>query len=226
MHGQTRTLAVLNEAFARQQIAFPDAKVTGAQIVAATGQGPVEDFQVLQHLRSGELEDVRPTELVDLTDPGPEQVFVIRGSLSYSFFVDALSMRWPRKAISGKHIRLLARTPEDREIVLQRVSEPDRIIEEDDLVHLNEQGVERLVTRSRTFIIIVNGRRKTVHTSELSFDQVVALAFDNPPTGENIVFTVTYTNGQPPRPEGTLIKGQSVPIKNRMIFNVTATDKS
>jgi hypothetical protein len=74
--------------------------------------------------------------------------------------------------------------------------------------------------------IIVNGREKDVTEKELSFDQLVALAFTNPPTGANIVFTITYRRGHGDKPEGTLIEGQSVKVKDGMIFNVTATDKS
>jgi hypothetical protein len=60
----------------------------------------------------------------------------------------------------------------------------------------------------------------------LSFDQIVKLAFENPPSGPNIMFTVTYRNGPPKNPEGTLLEGQSVRIKDKMVFNVTPTDKS
>ena len=42
------------------------------------------------------------------------------------------------------------------------------------------------------FSVIVNGRERTVEEEELTFDQVVALAFDDPPTGEFICFTITY----------------------------------
>jgi hypothetical protein len=72
--------------------------------------------------------------------------------------------------------------------------------------------------------IIVNGRMKKVTTDELSFEQIVGLAFDsNPPTGPNIVITVTYKiEGK----QGTLLPGGTVTIKNGTIFNVTATDKS
>jgi hypothetical protein len=80
--------------------------------------------------------------------------------------------------------------------------------------------------RHATTTIIVNGREKTVTSKELTFAQVVALAFSPPPSGENIVFTVTYRKGPHPRPEGTMTEGQSVKIKEGMIFNVTATDKS
>ncbi|MEZ5874816.1 MAG: multiubiquitin domain-containing protein [Hyphomicrobiales bacterium] len=75
-------------------------------------------------------------------------------------------------------------------------------------------------------IIIVNGREKSVPGKEISFSQLVALAFDTPPTGENIVFTITYRRGHSEKPEGSLVEGESVKIKKGMIFNVTATDKS
>lgn len=74
--------------------------------------------------------------------------------------------------------------------------------------------------------IIVNGRPHRVHGREISFERVVALAFEAPPSGSNVVFTVTYRNGPPENPAGTMVAGQTVRIKNGMIFNVTATDKS
>ena len=75
--------------------------------------------------------------------------------------------------------------------------------------------------------IIVNGREKTVpKKEELTFEELVALAFENPPSGENIVFTITYRRGIGQKPEGTVAVGESVNAKDGMIFNVTATDKS
>lgn len=49
--------------------------------------------------------------------------------------------------------------------------------------------------RPKTTTIVVNGRAKKVHTKELTFDQVVALAFDPLPTGENVVFTISWKAG-------------------------------
>lgn len=74
--------------------------------------------------------------------------------------------------------------------------------------------------------IIVNGKQREVAKKDLSFADVVTLAFDTPPTGENILFTITYRRGHGDKPEGTLIEGQSIKVKDGMIFNVTATDKS
>ena len=74
--------------------------------------------------------------------------------------------------------------------------------------------------------IIVNGREKVVTAKELTFDEVVALAFDPIPTGSNICLTVTYRRGHGHKPEGTLNKGEVLKVKDGMIINVTATDKS
>ena len=79
---------------------------------------------------------------------------------------------------------------------------------------------------NKEYTIIVNGRQKVVTKNELSFTEVVTLAFNNPPQGENIVITVTYRRGEGNKPEGTLVEGETVKIKEVMIFNVTATDKS
>jgi hypothetical protein len=82
-------------------------------------------------------------------------------------------------------------------------------------------------TRDRTFTVIVNGRKKQVKTEYLSFDDVVNLRFDNnPPQGDNWVFTITYRNGPRENPKGSLTRGNKVKIKDGMIFDVTATDKS
>ncbi|MBI4220652.1 MAG: multiubiquitin domain-containing protein [Chloroflexi bacterium] len=82
------------------------------------------------------------------------------------------------------------------------------------------------MANNKAITIIVNGRQKTVDDKELTFAEIVALAFDNPPSGPNIVFTVTYRRGQGNKPEGTMVDGETVKVKEGMIFNVTATDKS
>jgi len=78
----------------------------------------------------------------------------------------------------------------------------------------------------KEFTVIVNGREHKVATDVLSFADVVKLAFPNPPTGENVMFTITYRNADSDKREGTLVEGKTVTIKNGTIFNVTATTRS
>lgn len=74
--------------------------------------------------------------------------------------------------------------------------------------------------------IIVNGQKKSVHSKSLTFAELVALAFNPIPEGPNILFTITYEDGPKANREGTLLPGVKVKLKECMIFNVTATDKS
>jgi hypothetical protein len=74
--------------------------------------------------------------------------------------------------------------------------------------------------------IIVNGRPKTIMQRELSFREVVALAFENPVFSDAIIYTVTYKRGHGEKPEGTMVDGDDVRVKEDMIFNVARTDKS
>ena len=90
----------------------------------------------------------------------------------------------------------------------------------------NQETAQGRQAQDKELEIIVNGRQITVSEKELSFEEIVALAFDNPPTGPNFVFTVTFRRGQGNKPEGTLVHGETVKIKNGMVFDVTATDKS
>lgn len=78
----------------------------------------------------------------------------------------------------------------------------------------------------KVFTIIVNGRKRTVNSRELTYEDVVNLAYDNnPPVGENVVITVTYSRGDNDS-AGSLLAGQEVKVKEGMVFNVKATDRS
>lgn len=78
----------------------------------------------------------------------------------------------------------------------------------------------------KEYTIIVNGREQVVKQRELSFADVVELAFGSGAGGPNIIFTMTYRRGENQKPKGTLVEGQTVNLNDGMIFDVTRTDKS
>lgn len=82
----------------------------------------------------------------------------------------------------------------------------------------DEHGHEKLVE------IIINTRPHTVEKEQICFAEVVKLS--GLPGGPNVTFTVTYRRGPSGHHEGSLVEGKCVPVKDGMIFNVTATDKS
>lgn len=73
--------------------------------------------------------------------------------------------------------------------------------------------------------VVVNGRPKTVAKRRLTFAEVVALA-DNLPSGPQTSYHVTYRRGRGDKPEGILAEGDTVKVKDSMVFNVTATNRS
>lgn len=80
--------------------------------------------------------------------------------------------------------------------------------------------------KEKLFNIIVNGKQKQFEGKEISFEQVIQLAFGAISTGPNVSYAVTYKRGEGNKPEGSLVAGESVKLKEGMIFNATATDKS
>ena len=78
----------------------------------------------------------------------------------------------------------------------------------------------------KTFSITVNGRQRQVEQEELSFDELVDLAFNDPARGPQIVFTITFREAGGRIPDGELDEGQRLKVQNGTIVNVTRTDQS
>lgn len=75
-------------------------------------------------------------------------------------------------------------------------------------------------------LIIINATQFEVDDKDLTYEQILNLFYNNaPPTGENVAFTMTYTRGENGK-EGTMLPGDSVKVKPKMVFDVTPTDRS
>ena len=99
--------------------------------------------------------------------------------------------------------------------------------EEPEPIHLLEdEHFHSGPPQPKKFRIIVNGQQKVVTTRTVTFEEIVRLAFPTPPDGSNILYTVSYEDGPRANPQGSMRAGQTVKVKDGMIFNVTATDKS
>ena len=84
----------------------------------------------------------------------------------------------------------------------------------------------REVRHEHSVSIIVEGVRYEVTGERITFEDVVALRYDgNPPTGPNVILTVTYSKGVH-NASGTLAPGRAVDIKSHMVFNVADATQS
>lgn len=143
--------------------------------------------------------------------------------------INGKQYKWHQQYITGAELRKLGNIPQEEEIFLA-VKKPweDEPIPDDKQVNLARPEIEHFYSQDKEVkvTLIVNGRQKTWTEREITFEQIVTLAFGNYDPNPNKVYTVTYDRGPHKNPEGSMVKGDSVFVKNKMIFNVTCTDKS
>lgn len=80
-------------------------------------------------------------------------------------------------------------------------------------------------TNKKDTTIIVNAREKTWNEKDISYVQVIELAYGTYEEKETIEYTVTYTLPNSDK-SGELTVGESVKVKKDMVFYVNRTDKS
>ena len=93
--------------------------------------------------------------------------------------------------------------------------------------HQIEEAVEeikRIEADQRDFEIIVNGRPKTVERKKQSYRDIARLAYPDADF-DKYLYTITYFNGEHGQ-QGDLVEGETVRVKNGMVFNVRRSDKS
>jgi len=79
----------------------------------------------------------------------------------------------------------------------------------------------------KTVTIIVEGTpHEWPEGAAITFDQVVIFAFPDYSPTDGKAYTVTYEGADGGKPEGQLVKGGTVKIKNGTIFHVSRTGES
>ena len=199
--------------------------ITGKQLKELRGL-PLDCELFLDIVEPWKDDAILNDEIVDLARPGIEQ-FYIKQKLKYS--INDENFETDKQYIKGSQIRRQGNIPTDYQIFLDN-KQPwdDDLIEDDEIVDLARPGKEKFYSKKEVteFIIIVNGREKQWCEKTISFKQVVELAFGNYQENPNTVYTVTYAKGPHQNPEGSMVKGDKVFVTNKMVFNVTATNKS
>ena len=76
--------------------------------------------------------------------------------------------------------------------------------------------------------VVVNGRQVLLDRPDVTFEDLVGLAFPGTDLASpgSRALTVTYRRGPPDRPEGSLVSREAVRVRQGEVFNVSATNKS
>lgn len=198
---------------------------TGAELKQLAGI-PLDTELFLSISKPYKDELIENDKSVNLARPETEYFFVKK---KLHFTINQVPFTWYRQYITGAEIRELGNISHNDDIYLDiKEGWNDDLILDDEVVDLARPGVEHFISKSKSkeFKIIVNAREKIWKEPTISFEQVVVLAFGSYDNNPNKGYTVTYSKGPKDNREGTMVKGAVVYVKNNMIFDVTATDKS
>lgn len=152
-----------------------------------------------------------------------------QGQAALHLTINGKEYEWHQEYITGAEIRILNDIPAEDEIFLA-IKKPweDEPVPDDKQVNLARPEIEHFYSKEKDhkITLIVNGRPKLWIEKTITFEQVVVLAFGTYDPNPSKVYTVTYDKGPHQNPESSMVKGDMVFVKVKMIFNVTATDKS
>lgn len=199
--------------------------LTGAELKQLAGI-PLETELFLSISKPYNDELIENDTRVNLARPETEYFFVKK---KLHFTINGVPFVWYKQYIRGVQIREQGKISPDYELYLDIPDGwNDDEIEDDEIVDLARPGVEHFISKlkQKEFKIIVNAREKVWAHTIISFEQVIVLAFGSYDNNPNKGYTVTYSKGPKSNQEGTMVKGSVVDVKNNMIFDVTATDKS
>ncbi|WP_407792377.1 multiubiquitin domain-containing protein [Pigmentiphaga litoralis] len=213
-----------------RHIDVSDPVPTGRQILDSAGLDRRADYLLFALLDSGDFEDVRLDEMVDLRGKGAERFIAFKSDRDFKFKLNDRQMAWGRDELPGSVLYDLADPSSDEAVFLEVRGGEDRLIEPDDRINLAEPGIERFITAPRPnkgYVIVVNAVEETVPYKNVTFEQVVKLSHPNAPVETNVKFSMTYRNAASLPHAGELGEGGSVEVKKHgSIFNVTRTVQS
>ncbi len=200
----------------------------GRQILEAAGLEPERGYSIFAILDTGDFEDVRLNETFDLRGAGAERIIAFLTDRDFKIEVNDHEERWGKPTISGRILEQLATPGPDEAVFLEVRGGTDILIEPAMLIDLSAPGIERFYNAKRPTMeieIIVNTRPRTVPGPEVTFEQIVELAFPGPHE-PNVVFSMTYRKAASTPHAGELGAHGSVTIKQGTVFNVTRTVQS
>lgn len=213
-----------------RHIDVPDPVPTGRQILDSAGLDRSGGYLLFALLASGDFEDIRLDETVDLRGKGTERFIAFKSDRDFKFLLNDRQISWGRAELLGSVLYDLADPSPDEAIFLEIRGGEDRLIEPDDRINLDEAGVERFITAPQPhkgYVILVNAVQEMVPDKRVTFEQVVKLSHPNAPAETNVKFSMTYRNAASLPHSGELGEGGSVEVKKRgSIFNVTRTVQS
>ena len=132
--------------FQFSEVAFFERKPEAGTMLRQLGKTPTLDHRLVRLTYPGTT-SYDDDERVDLKGPTPPDFLICEADRLMACAIDEVAYDLPVTRIQGKHLRLIARIPDQQALFLERTDQHDLEIGPDDWVDLGGKGVERLYSR-------------------------------------------------------------------------------
>ncbi len=206
-----------------------ESKVNGRQLLEIANLSPAEDFELLYKINEKGFTPIQLAEVVDLKTVGIEG-FRAKPYKGITIKIDGKPYEVEECFMTPKEIMSVAGINSDRYSLIEQRSGGVEVTYKDDVEHKIAITNKSCFTSCKLDLgiecVIINAKIKKWTAEEISFDDVVKLEYGSVSSNPNVIYTIDYVKGVPSKPNGTMVRGEVISVKNKMIFNVTQTNKS
>jgi hypothetical protein len=206
-----------------------ESKINGSQLLSIAGLSPVEDYELLYKINEKGFTPIQLDEEVDLKTAGIEG-FRAKPYKGIIIKVDNNEFEVNECFMTPNEILFVAGLDSDRYSLNELRANGVEVTYKDDVEHKITISKKSCFVSCKLDIIIncviVNAKEKLWTKDKISFDEVVILEYGSVSSNQNVIYTINYVKGVSGKPSGTMVKGEVISVKNKMIFNVTQTNKS
>lgn len=203
--------------------------INGKSILNSAGLIPEQDYELLYKVNEKGYTPIQLTEEINLKKVGIEGLKAIRYK-PLIIKVDDKNVEVEDCFMTPLEIMAAASINPDKFSLIEIRQGNVEVTYKDDVehkiaIHKNSCFVTCPI-EVKIECVVVNAKPKPWFEPRISFEDVVILAYGAISNNPNIIYTVNYIKGVASKPEGSMLKGDEISVNNKMIFNVTKTDKS
>ncbi len=183
-------IEVADETMQTQQVLISDPRPTGRQILEASGLAPSEDYMLLMIRQSGMLEEVNLSENTDIYHLGVEQFIAFKNDRIFYFNLNGRRFPWGADQVNEQVLRKIGDIPETHAIWIERTSEPDHVLVDNESVDLAQAGLEKLYSKPKSWKLNVQGVTVTSDNPTILASDALQSAGFNPDKGWILILKV------------------------------------
>ena len=188
-HGAAYRVTFALDSVDFQPLTLDDPVPLGRQILEKRGLRPAEAFSLFNILPTGDFEDIRPDEKIDLRAKGAERFIAFSTDRTFRAALNGRILASGTAAIPEHALGLLSGISHDEAVFLEVRGGTDQLIPEGGSADLGGSGTEAFITapKPKLYVFFVNGVRYETKEHSLTGLQIKARVPNWDPTHDLVL---------------------------------------